>query len=408
MGVNREVKTYFIAALVFYCGTSWAWSWKGHDEIKVMSQNQYLGADLAPLLAANPDQFNDVLVETLKKVAASRFHDRAQRQAAQIAKESPHVVALQEAWRLDCQDLNPPVQGHGCSDPAIKAAFVDQLQETRLALKAQGLKYKAVAMVKNLDVSLIQISPYPAGIPFFINGIPAVLNTIDRDAILVRHDIPARRVNFRKICPTRISLDGCNYQTIVKAPIFGGPPDGLPIERGFVAADVKVGEKIYRVVNTHLELREPDPTQPLSRFYQAAQATELIKTLQATTPRGKSLILLGDMNSSPEDKEIVGLPAPFENGIIPPYLQFVAAGYTDGWTLRRHVTPGYTCCQAENLSNKQSELFERIDYIFSKQETWGENIRLVGTRQSDKTFPPATRLWPSDHAGIVGELHFWE
>lgn len=116
MGINREVKAYFIAALVFYCGASWAWSWKGHDEIKVMSQNQYLGADLAPLLTANPGQFNDVLVETLKKVAASRFHDRAQRQAAQIAKENPHVVALQEAWRLDCQDLNPPVQGHGCSD----------------------------------------------------------------------------------------------------------------------------------------------------------------------------------------------------------------------------------------------------------------------------------------------------
>jgi hypothetical protein len=250
------------------------------------------------------------------------------------------------------------------SDPAIKAAFVDQLQETLLALKAQGQKYKAVAMVKNLDVSLIQISTFPAGIPFVINGSLAVLNTIDRDAILVRHDIPARRVNFRKVCPTRISLDGCNYQTIVKAPIDGGPPDGLPIERGFVAADVKVGEKIYRVVNTHLELREPDPTQPLSRFYQAAQATELIQTLKTTTPRGKSLILLGDMNSSPEDKEI--------DGITPPYLQFVGAGYTDGWTLRRHVTPGYTCCQAENISNKQSELFERIDYIFSKQETWGE------------------------------------
>jgi hypothetical protein len=119
MIINQTVKAYSIVVLLLYCTTATAW--KDHGEIKVMSQNQYLGADLAPLLTANSDQFNDVLVEILKKVAASRFHDRAQRQAARIAKEGPHVVALQEAWRLDCQDLtNPPVQGHGCSDPAIQ------------------------------------------------------------------------------------------------------------------------------------------------------------------------------------------------------------------------------------------------------------------------------------------------
>ena len=411
MSINRTASAYtIIAALLFYCATALAWG--DHNEIKVMSQNQYLGADLAPLLTANSDQFNDVLVTILKKVAASRFHDRAQRQAAQIAKERPHVVALQEAWRLECQDLiNPPVQGHGCSDPAIKSAFVDQLQETRLALKAQGLKYRVVATVENLDVSLIQIPSFPPGIPFLINGFPAVLKTIDRDVILVRHGLSSRPVDYSLVCPTKVSVNGCNYQSLITAKIPSNAPNefiALPIKRGFVAADVKVGKKVYRVVNTHLELREPDPTQPLSRFYQAAQATELIKTLQATTPRGKSLILLGDMNSSPEDKEIVGLPAPFENGITPPYLQFVAAGYTDGWTLRHRVTPGYTCCQAEDLLNKQSVLYERIDYIFSKQDTWGENVHLVGISQSDKTLPPAARLWPSDHAGLVGELHFWD
>jgi endonuclease/exonuclease/phosphatase family metal-dependent hydrolase len=259
--------------------------------------------------------------------------------------------------------------------------------------------------VKNLDVSLIQVSDYPAGIPFFISYSPGslntmILNTIDRDVILVRNDIPARAVDFSGVCPNRISIDGCNYHVVVKAPILGGPSDGLPIERGFVAADVKVKEKNYRIVNTHLELREPDPTNPLSRFIQAAQAEELIQTLQATTPMGKSVLVLGDMNSSPNDLEI--------NGITPPYLQFVDSGYTDAWTLRRHVTPGHTCCQAEDLLNKPSELYERIDYIFSKQETWGENVHLVGIRKSDKTLPPLVQLWPSDHAGVVGELHFWE
>jgi len=274
------------------------------------------------------------------------------------------------------------------------------------------VKYKAVASVKNLDVSTVHVPGFPAGIPFIINDVPALLNTFDRDVILARSDVHARPVNFKNVCPDRVSLDGCNYQLVIKAPIPGGPADGLPIERGFVAADARVGGKNYRIVTTHLEVREPVPGNPLSQYYQAAQATELIQTLQATTPPNKSLLLLGDMNSSPEDQEIPGplpLPPPFNNGIIPPYWQFVDADYTDGWMLRRHVTPGYTCCQKEDLLNKKSELYERIDLIFSRQEpAWVEDIRVVGNKQSDKTLPPRPRLWPSDHGGVAGEFHFWE
>jgi len=207
----------------------------------------------------------------------------------------------------------------------IAGAFVDQLKETLSALKARGVKYKPVASVKNLDVSAVQVSGFPAGIPFDINGFPALLNTIDRDVILTRSDVHSRPVNFKNVCPKRVSLDGCNYQNVITAQIPGpDDPIDLPIERGFVAADARVGGKNYRIVTTHLELREPVPGNPITRIFQSAQAAELIQTLQATTPRGKSL-LLGDMNSSPEDQEI--------NGIIPPYEQFVNAGYTDGWKL---------------------------------------------------------------------------
>jgi hypothetical protein len=294
----------------------------------------------------------------------------------------------------------------------IAGAFVDQLEETLSALKAQGVKYKAVASVKNLDVSVVQVDDLPAGIPFYINGVLTLLNAIDRDVILVRSDIPARAVNFKKACPGRISLDGCNYQAVAKAPIPGGPADGLSIKRGFVAADAQVGDKHYRIVTTHLELREPDPSNPLSQFYQAAQASELIQTLKATTPKSKSLLLLGDMNSSPVDLPTPGplsLPSPFGNGIIPPYMQFVEAGFIDGWMQNHHKTPGFTCCQAEDLLNKKSELYERIDLVFSRQEPkWVEDMRVVGANQSDKTLQHGPRLWPSDHGGVTAELNFWE
>ena len=406
MGIKHTIKACTIAVSLMVSTTASAW--KNDGEIKVMTQNQYLGADLVPLLAApDPEAFNAALISVLTKIADNRFRDRVQRQTAHIAKEHPHIVALQEVWAFECQDFTP-LPGLGCDDPSIKGAFVDHLQETLVALKAKGPKYKAVASVKNLDVSVIQVNGFPAGIPFVINGFPAVLNTIDRDVILARADLPTWPVDFTAVCPNKISLNGCNYQTVISAPT---PVGSLPILRGFVAVDAKVRGKVYRIVNTHLEVRDPDPTEPLSKFFQAAQAMELIQTLQATTPSDRPLLLLGDINSSPEDQPVAGplpFPPPFDKGITPPYTQIVDAGYTDGWTLRHHVTPGYTCCQAENLLNKQSDLYERIDYIFSKQAAWGEDIHLVGIRQSDKTLPPAARLWPSDHAGLVGALYFWE
>ena len=409
MNTIRILQALIISSLLLFCSAASARvhehenHWDDTHSIKVMTQNQYPGADLAPLLtASDATEFNVALVSVLKKIAASRFHDRVQRQVAQIVKDHPHVVALQEAWRFECQDLADSIAGMGCNDPEIAGAFVDQLQETLSALKAQGVNYKAVASVKNLDVSVVQLPDLPAGIPFYINKFPVVLKTIDRDVILVRSDINARAVNFKKVCPAKISLDGCNYQQVVIANIPGLVESiKLPIERGFVAADIKVGDKNYRVVNTHLELREPDTTEPLSRFYQTAQASELITTLKATTPRGKSLLLLGDMNSSPDDTESYGM--------VPPYEQFVEAGYIDGWLQTHQRSPGYTCCQKEELLNKKSELYERIDLVFSRQEPqWVKDIHIVGIKPSDKTLPSkGPRLWPSDHGGVSAELHFW-
>lgn len=414
MNTLRILQTFIISSLLLFCSAAFARDhrhenhWNDNQSIKVITQNQYPGADLAPLLtASNADDFNAALVSVLKKVVASRFHDRVQRQASQIAKDHPHVVALQEVWRFDCTDLWPPTVGMGCNDPEIAGAFVDQLKETLSALKAQGVHYKVVARVKNLDVSVVQLTGLPAGIPFNINGVPALLNTIDRDVILVRSDLRAqpvnfkdmhaRSVNFKEVC-SKVSLEGCNYQQVVIAQLPG--PIELPIQRGFVAADVKVGDKNYRIVNTHLEIRNPDPN-PLSRFYQSAQASELIATLKATTPQGKSLLVLGDMNSSPDDTEA--------NGILPPYDQFVDAGYIDGWLQTHQHTPGFTCCQDEKLLNKPSNLYERIDLVFSRKvPQWVKDVNIVGIKPSDKTLPSTgPRLWPSDHGGVSAELRFW-
>lgn len=367
------------------------------DEIKVLTQNQALGADFASLLAPPNGDFNGALVSIIKQVAATDFPARAQRQALQIARRKPHLVGLQEVWELRCRDLNS-ADNLGCEDPDIAGAFVDYLDETLAALVALGAEYETIAVVHNLDLSSIQIGPFP-GLPFVINGTPAFLVAIDRDVILARRDVMAVAADLGCGAPPE---DGCNYQFVLPVNL---PGINLTFPRGFVAADATVGSRSYRFVNTHLEIRE----EPVPREFQCEQAAELIETL-GDTPEGFSLIVVGDLNSSPEDVPFESdLPLPLlrcdPDEIIPPYIQFVEAGYTDVWTLRPGRNPGFTCCQAADLSNRRSTLSERIDMIFSFDlPRRVKRARVVGDRVAEKTRPPGPRLWPSDHGGVVATL----
>ena len=392
------MKPVLVAALVLALSGNLPAS--ARDDIEVMTLNQYLGADFASLLAPPGGDFGAELVRILEEVAATDFPARAQRQAREIARRKPHLVGLQEVWALSCSDFNAADQ-RGCEDPAIADAFLDYLDQTLDALAARGADYDVVAVVENLDLSSIQIPPFPPGLPFLINNVPAALIAVDRDVILARADVPAVPADLDCENP---SEDGCNYGFILNVPI---PPIEVSFERGFVGVDATVGSKDYRFVNTHLEIREPVPKE-----FQCAQAAELIETLDATPPE-VSLILVGDLNSSPKDEPVPGtlpLPVPLPPScspeVVPPYVQLLEAGYTDVWTLRRPPAPGFTCCQAPDLLNRRSTLDERIDFIFSLGEPARvRQVRVVGARVSDRTRPPP-RLWPSDHGGVLATLRF--
>ena len=369
----------------------------GAADIRLMTQNQYVGAELTTILAAStPEEFNAAIVTALKMIAANIPVKRMEALAAEIAKDQPALVGLQEVYRFQCTDLAPPSPGQGCNDPSIAAAFSDQLQATLDALDGT---YEAKAQVFNLNLT---------GIPFLINGVPALVNVLDRDVILARKGVGATPVDFQSlgVC-MKPSVDGCNYTTVIETDTLVGP---LSIERGFLAVDATVNGKAYRVVNTHLEVQRPDPTNPLSQVFQAAQAYELIQILLFTTPMNRSLVVLGDMNSAPEHSAIPGplpLPPPFDAGIPTPYQEFVAAGFADVWTFRPGRLAGYTCCQIEDLSNKKSALYERIDMIFSLDiPKKVKKVRVVGATVSDKTPPHGVGLWGSDHGSVTAELRF--
>ena len=143
-----------------------------------------------------------------------------------------------------------------------------------------GSTTKPIATVENLDTTTatLTLGPRSGGFRSRSTALLALLIAIDRNVILARTDtvIDPVAVSFpNDVCLE--SVDGCNFQAFV--PLAFTTPNGLlevVSRQGFVAVDATVGGKDYRFVNAHLAVHEPAPGNPLSRFFQAAQAAELI------------------------------------------------------------------------------------------------------------------------------------
>lgn len=253
----------------------------------------------------------------------------------------------------------------------------------------QGVHYDVAAMVINSEITI----PFSETI---------TIGEQDRDVILAQSDVDTAVVNPELYCSSdRISADGCNYFLNATAAIPADDPFmTVEFTRGFVAVDAQIEDRAVRIVNTHLEVRCPDPTNEDSALVQSMQAQELIGFLTLfPKPEAVPTILLGDINSSPEDMPI---PSSTYGDISPPYMQLVHADYIDTWTLRPGKPKGYTCCYNEDLS-EWGHLSERIDMIFTDVMPDRVKANVVGNNKSDRT---DSGLWPSDHAGVVGRIEF--
>jgi endonuclease/exonuclease/phosphatase family metal-dependent hydrolase len=362
-------------------------------ELRVLTQNEYLGADLAPIIAArSPAAFDAAVRSALEQVTANDFPARARALAAQIAAVRPDLVGLQEV-------VDFTVGGANGAPP-----YIDHLSETLDALSEQGVDYVVAATVTNLH----------AMIPFDLDGMPGLeeLGIRDRDVVLARVDVPFETLPgdveagglcgvpvrnpvpipiFPAVLASEPSDQGCNYTA---AGRISTPVGALVVKRGFVAVDARVGGVALRFVTTHLEVREPDPTNPLSPILQSLQAHELVGTLRRTTPRDLPLVLVGDFNSSPRDPT-----TPF----VSPYASLVLGGLRDAWwtNLLRLVDPtGFTCCQPPDLSG-DGTLAERIDQVWLRGHALGA---LDLAAANDPATPAGPPNWGSDHAAVFALL----
>ncbi len=396
--ISRRVRGVALALVSLLVAAPTAEAFFGGHALRVMTRNLYIGTDLAEVVAAPPEAFPAAVAAALAEMAANDFPLRAQALAEEARRTRPDVIVVQEAFRISLDGATPG------------PPFVDYLSTYLDALAARRIHYEIAAQVEHFDATLPLIDP---DAPETMD--PPLLRVLDRDVILVRKGTSYEPLDgdFRDggLCGVPVpapegasppappvltstpSEDGCNFSVFASADT---PAGLLAIERGFVGIDVRVRRKRFRIVNTHLEVQLPDPTQPASAAIQSLQAVELVGSLLATTPPGRTLILGGDTNSSPAD--VGPLPTP--------YQVIRAAGFADAWddNLVAWFNPdGATCCQDADLANTTSALTDRIDQIFVLGAPFVALAIVTGNEPQIEPGPP---VWGSDHGGVAAKLLF--
>jgi len=372
---QRIIRLGIILALLIWPETAFAkdvaFSFNSADKVKVMTLNLYLGTDLFKLQNMNPSKPWEIMTEIGDRViemVATDFPSRAKRLAEEIGRYEPDLIGLQEVNLIRLQFPGDFLLGN--PEPADWVLY-DYLAILLKALKEQGMVYNVAVSQENIDIEVPAVVSREG-----IGNFSFDVRLTDRDVILARSGVTISNTTMRHY----------TNNLLIR---FGG--FSLKVPKGFEAVDAVIDGRTYRFVNTHLEVKEMD-----EGVTQTLQAQELVDELeQQTLP----VILVGDFNSGPTDQG------------MSPYFILSEAGFIDTWKLRGcgAADPGYTCCQAADLSNTDSELSERIDIVWLRNNLGflpysvigRTEAQVVGNLPEDRT---PSGLWPSDHAGVVTEL----
>jgi hypothetical protein len=333
------------------------WLWKDKDHLQVMTYNVNEGTDFLQIQAAT--DVNSFLVpvgQTITQVRGTDPPARMKAVAKHIIDADPTLVSLEELdeWYTSMFD---PATGT-CGSPTLEFAMLQELQD---ALAAQGAHYTVAQEARQYAFPLI-----PGFIPPSTYLCVSVVNHV---AILARTDLDPERFQWS-------NPQSGQYATILQFP---SPIGLLPLPRAWVSVDATFDHKEFRYIGTHLESVVP--------AIREAQGAEL-----RAGPANTSLPVILGMDSNAQ-----AAPLPQD----PTYMDFVAAGYDDGWEEIFPLVPGFTCCQDESDNNPISQLYQRIDLILTLGDVKVRSIGLFGAEPRDRIIGG---LWPSDHAGVAAHV----
>jgi endonuclease/exonuclease/phosphatase family metal-dependent hydrolase len=353
--MKRVKSAGFVMTLMFVVSTS-LFQVRANEsdrEVKVMTYNMYLGADLAPIFdqTLTPEQVFQQVGAAFADMEAGSVPERIEEIADQIASESPDLVGLQEValWRYGT-----------FFDPApSQTVAYDFLQILLDELAERGVHYEPIAIQTNLD----------AEVPGIIS--PTDVRDIrytDRVVILARTDLQT----------SRLKIEGTasgTFQTLLPVPFLGRT---IYVQRGWTLADVKHRGKTYRFVNAH--------TEAFNELVQYYQTLEILGGPAATEG---TVILVGDFNSNAA-----------AGGAS--YLLMLGQGFTDVWSVLEAPNTGLTWPLYYEDPSDFLTPTERLDLILARGDLTFSDIDVVGEDPvSDLT---TSGLRPSDHAGVTATV----
>ena len=348
--------------------------------VTVMTRNLYLGADInRPLVAvqglsgmAALQAFANANNTVRSIVEQTNFPARAVLLAHEIATQQPDLVGLQEValWRTG------PLQLTQIGVANATTVKYDYLQSLLDELAALGTPYVAVHVTTESDVEA----------PAFGGSLAAPVNP--QDVRLTMRDAILRPVGGR----VKVQADGGgNYAARIPFSLAGVTYSFI---RGYAWADVTVGSKSFRFVDTHLESE--------SSTIANLQAGELLAG--AANQPGKPVIVVCDCNSDPLNGSAKA--GDFGTPHWAAYRTITSHGFTDEWLQWAPANQGWTSGLSETVNDADASGFDhRIDMVFAHLATGAAmpvvHGTVVGTSVSDRN---ADGLWPSDHGGVVMQI----
>ncbi|MGH7521475.1 MAG: endonuclease/exonuclease/phosphatase family protein, partial [Gemmatimonadales bacterium] len=164
----------------------------------------------------------------------------------------------------------------------------------------------------------------------------------------------------------------------------------ISLIRGWVWARTTIAGQSYTFASAHTEANLAGAPPGLLEQIRAAQVGEMVATLAAD----ERVVLIGDLNDQPGS---------------PMYNVLTGSGFTDSWSGLHPGARGLTCCHDADLSDAVADFNQRIDYIFTRgfardDGTLFGQVDRFGDVPADRVAGPASRLWPSDHAGLLAAL----
>ena len=355
--------------------------------VRVMTRNLYLGADLSPgTNAASFQELVNAAGQILHQVDQNDFRIRAKVLAHQILNQDPDLVGLQEGalWRkAPCTD-NPLMFTATQVRPG--GDFLGLLLHE---LNKDGRHYRIVVSEPEFDFQVWanmdgNESTSAPGCPY---GSETEGRLTMRDAILAR---TGGRV---------VTSDphAAHFNTLLQVKPGGY---ALNVTRGWTSVNAHVtGEPKFRFVNTHLEAfdnRTSNPTNQATEVgngrVREAQANELFAT-GGPADSNLPVILLGDLNSDTR--------TPLKPGDQLADRDLLNAGFVE----RSTYDPLSCCLNADVLSEGSggqiSQFDHKVDHVMTDDPA---HIKLVKSSVTGRQ--PYNGWWGSDHAGTASVLDF--